>query len=278
MKKYIITVFILLVASGMLFAAAAEKGFAGTDTCLVCHDGVKAKIDKTPHRLDNAVQCENCHGPGQKHADDPTAENINGFRNVTAKKVLEVCSFCHTDRHIGLTSHYEVGEACLNCHDLWHTEEAGTKSPIPPRYLLKNQTADLCYTCHTQVRSDFMKPYHHQTSTFANRCVSCHDPHQTLREIRTRRIDSKCATCHPEMAGPFVYVHLGTDSRGCMECHVPHGGPNPNLLARHEARFLCLSCHTNVPQFHNQADPKYRQCTSCHAAIHGSNFNPKFME
>jgi predicted CXXCH cytochrome family protein len=32
-----------------------------------------------------------------------------------------------------------------------------------------------------------------------------------------------------------------------MACHQPHGSANPRMLTRHEVRFVCLECHSNLP-------------------------------
>jgi DmsE family decaheme c-type cytochrome len=161
---------------------------------------------------------------------------------------------------------------------MWHSEKTVEQSKIPTPHLVKDKTDAGCTVCHTMERSEFMKPYRHKLILSGNTCVSCHDPHLSKKELRSMRtIFRKCIDCHPETGGPFIYVHLGTQHEGCMECHVPHGSPNPNLLTRHEPRMLCLSCHANTPQFHNQANPKYRDCTACHPAIHGSNMSKSFM-
>ena len=57
------------------------------------------------------------------------------------------------------------------------------------------------------------------------------------------------------------------------------------MLNRRESRFLCLQCHgdshsdqeqTNVP--HSRLGFQTRgDCTRCHVAIHGSNFNQSFL-
>ena len=54
-------------------------GFLGADTCIACHDEEEKSYLDSPHgkasnpRAPAALhQCETCHGPGEKHIDDPT--------------------------------------------------------------------------------------------------------------------------------------------------------------------------------------------------------------
>jgi hypothetical protein len=64
-----------------------------------------ASVDTTPHLLGN--QCENCHGPGEKHV---AAENA-------AKKLADAATIKVRDSQRKLV-HVELEEkACLKCHD-----------------------------------------------------------------------------------------------------------------------------------------------------------------
>jgi len=269
---------LILIAGVILFGqpsvTAAER--IGDDMCLGCHDTLLPALQRTPHYSVNSVECEDCHGPGSDHMEDPSPENIISFRQQAGREITDICKSCHTEFHTG-SSHYEEQRSCLSCHDMWHSDATVSDDPTPNVHLVKSKTESLCTTCHQKVAHDFMKPYRHKQVLFANVCLNCHNPHQSERELRARQIERKCITCHPDAGGPFVYVHLGTRHEGCLECHVPHGTPNPNLLTRPDPRFLCLSCHTDVPAFHDQTDPRYRQCTSCHTAVHGSNVSRKLF-
>ncbi|NOZ14231.1 MAG: hypothetical protein GXO69_11435 [Acidobacteria bacterium] len=253
-------------------------GDEGNNSCLECHDSVQASIARTPHTFANHVSCEACHGPGNAHAKDPSANNIRSFKNSSAKEIVATCTKCHSDKHPLLSSHLSNGQACLECHSLGHSPVFTDNGKRPERRLLKNISAKLCTRCHAGEKAKMNRPYHHPSDPFGNVCLSCHNPHKTKIELRQNKVDKKCSTCHPETGGPFMYVHLGTQNRGCSECHDPHGSTNPNLLNRNTTRFLCLSCHSDTPDFHNLADPKFRQCTSCHSAIHGSNTSAVFLE
>ena len=77
---------------------------------------------------------------------------------------------------------------------------------------------------------------------------------------------------------------------GCETCHSPHGSTNARLLKRPVVFTVCLECHNGAGSFgrqadgvtlqsasHNMADPRYRNCTTCHVRIHGSNANRTFL-
>jgi len=274
--KYPLMIAALLLLTFSLPALAAIDQEKGYDECLGCHDGVGPMILKTPHGAPGRALCSDCHGVHQ--SEDPSTENIVSLKKDGPGTVFKTCAKCHTQFRQAQSSHSSEGRACLSCHDMWHSEKTVKERPIPAERLLRDKTQKLCEPCHQRPAADFMKPYHHQASHVANRCAACHDPHLSKNELRGRKIDRKCGQCHPDAAGPFAFVHIGGKGQGCLECHQPHGSPNPHLLNRSSVRFLCLSCHTNLPAFHNQANPKYQQCTSCHGAIHGSNVSGLFFE
>ena len=50
------------------------------------------------------------------------------------------------------------------------------------------------------------------------------------------------------------------------------------MLTRRSVTLLCLECHANTPAFHDISSPRFRFCQNCHAAVHGSNRDPRLIE
>jgi predicted CXXCH cytochrome family protein len=72
-----------------------------------------------------------------------------------------------------------------------------------------------------------------------------------------------------------------------MSCHEPHGSVKPSALTRTRVDQLCLECHSPItggtlgsqpPSIHDLRSPRYRECTVCHVAIHGSNTSTLFLK
>jgi DmsE family decaheme c-type cytochrome len=119
-------------------------------------------------------------------------------------------------------------------------------------------------------------------------CTSCHNPHGSFmgRNLRlaSTGVEPGCLNCHSDKRGPFVYEHAPVRNEPCTTCHEPHGSVNPRMLTRQQVYIVCLECHANLgvpsgsgklgsipPAFHNMAVPRYRNCTTCHVKVHGSN-------
>ena len=81
---------------------------------------------------------------------------------------------------------------------------------------------------------------------------------------------------------------------GCSACHQPHGSANPRMLTRHEVRFVCMECHSNLPAptpaangdararcgpaLHDLRSPRFQNCTLCHQKVHGSYVNRDLLK
>ena len=160
--------------------------------------------------------------------------------------------------------------------------------------------ANLCYDCHAPVRAQFNMPSKHRVNEGVIPCTDCHNPHgapaRTWRmSARPRMVDQAlaneepCLKCHIDKRGPFLFEHAAVRIDGCESCHFPHGSTNARLLG---GRFCLRSVWSAIPvagfgrtgqgiptqsPSHNMADPRYRNCTTCHVRIHGSNADPQFL-
>jgi len=271
----------LLVAS---LAAGEEDAAAKSEACLDCHDDINETLQHTVHMPAFGVSCQGCHGEGVDHIDDPLPENIVNPRGKTA---LETCLSCHEgDVHstaLGKDVHASSQVYCDDCHQA-HSEAR------PPYPLLKAEQSDLCLSCHSDVRTAMSKPFTHQLGHAGMECASCHNPHagRGKRSLKTTLgAEGPCLECHAELKGPFVFEHVTGVTGDCLSCHEPHGSSNPRLLKRAQVRQLCLECHSALPSdflgsqppaTHNLRSPRYRNCTTCHTAVHGSSRSPALLK
>jgi DmsE family decaheme c-type cytochrome len=269
----------------MVFAVAAGSVWADDSVpmsdCEMCHEDVVPVFAASSHgRLmashsDAMLQrsCEGCHGSGAAHIDDPLPENI--IRSPGPAQ----CATCHPDRtgkvEILMPRHNRSGVVCLDCHMSGHEEEPSTED-----HGLKLEIATLCGTCHQGESASFNMPYAHRDGQHPFDCTECHSIHSDTRVGRLAILGNggACVECHTEKAGPFIFPHQPSQLDTCMSCHMPHGTTNSKLLTRPNIDMLCLECHANVPSFHDVSRPRYQNCINCHAAIHGSNRDPRLIE
>lgn len=268
--------------------------YVGSTTCQSCHEDIFNAFQKNPHqsvetnkkRGFETKACESCHGPGSKHAESASAEEIFHPGKQKPADADKACLKCHLNQptHAGRiqSGHARNQVACVACHSIHKNGPNGLTARKPAA--VNKQ----CASCHETQWASFMRPYKHRLPEGSMSCVDCHNPHGSVlsKSVQTTRANEPgCFKCHGDKAGPFTFPHAPMRLEGCSACHEPHGSANPRMLTRQEVRYVCLECHSNLPQptgpgnaglgnvppaFHDLRSPRYRNCTLCHVKVHGS--------
>ena len=284
----------------------AADGHIGSAACQLCHPDVAQGFNRNPHfqlppltaEVDGGTACEDCHGPGRAHLEGQGDKTkIVRFPAAAAAETMELCLRCHA-KDAGKTawhrsSHAAADVGCVSCHKIHQAPEIGP--------LLQSVERDTCYACHAAVRARFNLPFKHRVNEGAMRCSDCHNPHgappatwggapSTAMARHAFGNDIVCTGCHADKRGPFVFEHEPVRVEGCASCHNAHGSTNARLLNRPAVFTMCLECHNDVigfgpreagipapgAYFHNLREPRFQNCVTCHARIHGSNADAFF--
>jgi DmsE family decaheme c-type cytochrome len=271
--------------------APAAATYIGSETCQACHEDIFNSFMRTnAHRtLETGVArpkwkgqaCEFCHGPGSVHAETVSAEDILNPATASFTRENQTCLQCHRNQRTSagrLEGGHGRGQVrCSTCHPV-HSEE---RAMVARQFPAQNEQ---CAGCHTAAWTEFQRPHKHRLPEGSMSCVSCHNPHGSVRRNMVRTVNANepgCFKCHGDKRGPFAFEHAPMRVDGCSTCHEPHGSANPRMLTRHEQRFVCMECHSNVgmaqtiggvpPAFHDLRNPRIQNCTICHIKIHGSH-------
>ena len=196
------------------------------------------------------VQCENCHGPGLAHVENPdlTANQPLASMHVDTG-VVTSCSGCHTGVHTPFV-------------EQWKESAHGSG----PGFAAAGTNAS-CMPCHEgrtamAVKFGETANYLEKTSATPERigCVTCHNPHGSPYEHQLRAPLSQptreqlCVTCHSRSGTPPWSVATGTGtSRGA------HGAQGLLVIGE------------NV----GWLPPDFAYDTSQMASSHGTTANPK---
>ncbi len=272
MMAVVLSVCLISFASfGQDKGKGTKEGYAGSEACKECHPDIYEAFKKSPHR---AKECENCHGPGQKHVEAQGAGMIFIFKDQSAVTTSDVCLKCHEKQRQFFQFRRGVHElgavGCDSCHEIHGTRATAN--------LLKKKETDLCLSCHQEVRGQFSLPTRHKVLEGAMKCSDCHTPHGTRTRASLRTWNKfntdVCFKCHPEKEGPWVFEHSSVKVEGCNICHLPHGSANRFLLTTRDVRRTCIQCHGQ----HHFSSPTQLSCVNCHTQIHGSNFSNLFFQ
>jgi DmsE family decaheme c-type cytochrome len=277
---------------------APASPYVGSEPCAICHQEISDAFAKNPH---HAVEtgatparkgygfkgqgCESCHGPGQKHIESPSADNIQNFAKLAPAAADKICLSCHLNQptQVGRlqSSHAKNEVACTACHKI---HENGPLGSVARKASTVNEQ---CAACHLNQWAQFQRPNHHKLPEGAMSCVDCHNPHGSILPAMAQTFGANepgCLNCHGDKRGPFTFEHAAVRFEGCQACHESHGSANPRMLTRQEVRLVCLECHASLPAAgnrnsalgvvppasHDLRSPRFQNCTVCHQKIHGS--------
>jgi DmsE family decaheme c-type cytochrome len=286
-------------ALSLAFLWSAPASAQGTEpVCNKCHEENHDSIKSTAHGAKNDASgkmCQSCHGDATDHVAARGKKPLVGAKlgkASTAAEKSQVCLSCHVgNRQLAFWEsgkHSKNDVACSNCHSI-HGRNGG---PAVTPFVTTSRPieADVCGTCHKQVRNATMKPSHHPILEGKVKCSDCHNPHGALTPVMVKHetINQQCFSCHADKRGPFVFGHPPVEEN-CLSCHTPHGSVHGKLLTE-KAPNLCQDCHVsgrhptafygmNQSWLLPDGSPNTavssrfiaRGCLNCHNAIHGSN-------
>ena len=200
--------------------------------CIGCHGEICKLHDKDIHF---GVQCEDCHGPGQRHVlfhEKKDASVLADAARMPKEYTLEGCLFCHrklaarprTFPQIAPEEHYKFLHVsdpktrCIECH-----------SPHEPLYLLTN------------VEEARIHP-------IIQECRDCHDgkPEKDHKEVKNHPVIFVCRDCHAAVAEDFQSrEHAFLE---CTACHLFHReNDTAGRIFKNGNRKFCLLCHEAKP-------------------------------
>ncbi len=192
-----------------------------TVRCLECHATYFKDISTpaNPQEFDQdqvilGVQCESCHGPGEKHVafqeqnpDEKTGKFIKNPSSFSRQQKLDLCSYCHNNQSksdkgsfgfVPGDSLIKIAEAVNAPLDTQHIDVHGNQYGL----LLASKCFKISGTLE---------------------CNSCHNTHQEERG-NLKLFSQRCMNCHTEANHNFCKMAgLSTAALkvDCVDCHMP---------------------------------------------------------
>ena len=273
-----------LLSVGAL-AFAVDGGNNGGAKCLECHAETVQAFSGNIHSKAGAygfagAGCESCHGATDAHVKSGDPAAVSNPAKVDVEAASALCLNCHSKGKGQAYWHGSIHETqqlgCVACHKVHGGHE---------KLLSKKTEAELCITCHLDVRADMFKRSKHPMRDSSSpsgegkmTCSSCHNVHGAKGEklISANSFNDKCYECHQEKKAPLLWEHSPV-KEDCMTCHTAHGSSNDKMLVTKVPR-LCQQCHMQGRHQSgtlgtNSSYAFNRGCLNCHSQIHGSN-NP----
>lgn len=235
--------------------------------CLDCHTtGLRVTYEEQAHAwktsfIDPNVACEDCHGPGGRHAESSEEGDI--VHPVRSGAVgMSACARCHGPRKplfpmLDPEHQFQLGESYDEFYEPIVVVQGDGMSP---EFFVdgKPKTSSFEYQAMLQAAC-----YRKGGAT----CLTCHTaPHaekQGHAELRDKDPDASCRKCHADVAkaGRAHSHHAAPDAQRCVACHMApivsgvldHFAdhsidvPVPENTVRHGVPSACGVCHADKP-------------------------------
>ena len=229
--------------------------------CLDCHTtGLVVTFDRAAKHwstefTDAGVACEDCHGPGARHADTTEVADIFSPKRADKARALDDCAVCHGPRSplfplLDADHRFRAGQRYEDFYD-------------PVVVLIGGKHSGDFFADARPKSSSFEYQALLQSACYRKggaTCLTCHTaPHEPHGSDELRQPgDESCRGCHAaEFAAGKAHSHH--ERATCLGCHMPKvvtgvldhfadhaiDVPVPTNRARHEVPDACSTagCH-----------------------------------
>jgi photosynthetic reaction center cytochrome c subunit len=185
-----------------------------SEECVLCHSGTPLRVPgtlneyRTPAFAAEAITCERCHGPSEKHLADPRAGTIVNPEKLEPASRDSICEQCHL---FGVArvpnpgkrfADFVPGAPLENTYTIYRNVMPAS-SPSGDFKVISHVEQLALSSC---VRNSGGRLW----------CGTCHNPHEKLAKF-VEYYRSRCLSCH---TANFPTSHPAKDS-DCIGCHMP---------------------------------------------------------
>lgn len=196
--------------------------------CMTCHNGlpelVSGSINKYA-KVPSGIDCERCHGPGGAHVASiskgivvDTSKEIDytivNPRKLSVELQNQLCMRCHLQGVNVLNTgasffDFKPGDHINDHWNIFLPRFDGRND----KFLMASQADRLlqskCYTVSGQLS-----------------CITCHNPHITVKDTPREQFNAPCKKCHasPEQQCSAPIAERTSKQDDCSSCHIKRSG------------------------------------------------------
>jgi Flp pilus assembly protein TadD len=233
--------------------------------CITCHNGYPSMVEGSINKyaiIKHGIDCERCHGPGSLHADVMALGNlvdthktpdytIVNPRRMSIDQQNNLCMRCHLQGVSALNdgkTFFDFSPSKF-LSDSWHV--------FLPEHEQNNK---MIMASHVE-RMQMSKCY---TKSNAMSCITCHNPHISVKSTPAKQYNNACISCHTNgkvLCSEKLVVRQAKQDN-CYECHmsknesvdIPHVAVHDHRIVKYpntannsaSDAFVQLKCYNNA--------------------------------
>ena len=198
--------------------------------CMSCHNGYPDFVSNSENKyisLKTGIDCERCHGPGSLHVFDrqnnvpvdtskgPDYTIVNP-RRLSTELQNNVCQRCHLQGIAVLNDgktffDFHPGMKLSEVMNVFMPEYVGAQDKMLMAAHVERMKKSQCY-----IQSGKMS------------CITCHNPHISVKFTPRSQYLNACQGCHGSAAGQEQCTESlqarAAKNNDCVTCHMPHNG------------------------------------------------------
>jgi hypothetical protein len=236
--------------------------------CMSCHNSLPELVtgsDNQYRNLPHGISCERCHGPGELHIQEKQNNRATPFTIVNPGKLawqrqIDICQRCHLQGNAVLKpgrtfASFRPGMVLSETFDQFSPEYKGGEDFVMAAHAERFQQSK-CFI--RSVEGDINTA----NAKVGFTCISCHNPHVTVRNASSEHFNNTCKGCHSnsvQLHCSDTREHLDAAGNNCVKCHMPSSGTSdiphvtvhehyirkPHPHVKNTGVLLGLRCITN---------------------------------
>ncbi len=211
--------------------------------CMTCHNGMPEYVPGSENRFTSVpegINCERCHGPGELHVEAMRAGRVVNVAEEVDPTIVNPAKLL-IDRQF---------DVCQRCHAQGAAVFADGKTPLD--FLPGHRLADVenvywprftdtvrrftmaSHPDRLKMSECFLQSHEENAGTEPLTCITCHNPHVSIKTLGADHYNAVCQSCHLEstLVGAVAEQTVCTADPGlraasndnCVSCHMPQSG------------------------------------------------------